>query len=73
MSSVKRYPRDVDLGDLDVSDPPRPMTPELEAACRAADERVGRFYRENPDASEIDRRLNDELHARVRQFRGEEG
>ena len=72
MSSVKRYPRDIDLGILDVSDPPRPMTPELEAACRAADERVSRYYRENPDAAEIDRRLNDELFETVRRAREED-
>lgn len=73
MHDVKRYPSDIDLGVLDVSDPPRQITPELEAACRAADERVSRYYRENPDAADLDRRLNDELHARVRRFRGEVG
>lgn len=72
MSFVKRYPRDIDLGVLDLSDGPQPITPEIEAAARAADERVERFYRENPDAAEIDLRLNDELHAQVRRFRGEE-
>ena len=73
MSSVKYYPRDTDPGVFDVSDRPQPITPEVEAAARAAAERVDRFYRENPDAAEIDRRLNDELHARVRRFRDEEG
>ena len=71
MSSVKRYPRDIDLGVLDVSDRPQPLTPEIEAAARAADERVSRYYRENPDAADRDRRLNDELHAQVRRFRGD--
>lgn len=73
MSSVKHYPSDVDPEIFEWSDRPQPITPEVEAVARAAAERRERFYRENPDAEEIDRRLNDELHEQVRRFRGEEG
>ena len=72
MSSVKHYPRDIDPEIFDVSDRPKPLTPEVEAAARAAAERVERFYRENPDAAEIDRRLNDELFETVRRARDED-
>ena len=73
MSSVKYYPRDIDPEIFKWSDLPQPITPEVEAAVRAATERRERFYRENPDAAEIDRRLNDELHEQARRFRDEEG
>lgn len=64
MSPVKSYPSDLEPGVFAVADGPLPQaTPEEQAVVSAAAESAERYYRENPDAEEVDRRLNDELHA----------
>ena len=74
MSPVKSYPSDLDPGLFAVSDAPLPqVTPEEQAVVSAATERAERYYRENPDAEEIDRQLNDELHAAARQAHAGDG
>lgn len=64
---MKSYPSDLDPGVFAVADDPLPqVTPEEQAVVSAATDRAERYYRENPDAEEIDRQMNDELHATAR-------
>lgn len=69
MASAKHYPPDIDPTIFTISDPPPPITQEVLDAARAADERVKQFYRENPNAAEIDDRMNEEIHERARRYR----
>ena len=63
MTSMKSYPSDLAPGTFAVADDASlpEITPEEQAVVDAATERAERYYRENPDAEETDRRLNDEL------------
>ena len=73
MASVKTYPSDLGPGAFAVADDsllPQ-ITPDEQAVVDAATESALRYYRENPDAEEIDERLNDELHAARRAHAGD--
>ena len=48
-----------------VSDTPQQITADELAAIDAAQETVDHFYRDNPDAEQIDVRLNNELRRRA--------
>ena len=69
MASAKHYPPEFDPAIFTTSNPPPPITSEVLEAVRAADERVERFYRENPNAAEIDDRMNEEIRERARRYR----
>ena len=66
MTATKHYPPEFDLEIFAIPDPPPQIAAKVLEAARAADERVERFYRENPDAAEIDDRMNREKHERAR-------
>lgn len=66
--SMKTYPSELDPGVFAVADDASlpEITPEEQAVVDAATESARRYYRENPDAEEVDKRLNDELRATAR-------
>ncbi len=68
MPSMKTYPSDLGPGAFAVADDASlpEITPEEQAIVDAATESARRYYRENPDAEEIDKRLNEELRATAR-------
>ena len=72
MTATKYYPPEFDPEIFAVPDPPPHVAAKVLEAARAADERVERFYRENPNAAEIDDRRNREIHERARQYREEQ-
>ena len=65
------YPPDADPEIFTVADPPPMITPEIMDAVRAADERAARFYRENPNAAELDDQANEKIHRWARKAREE--
>lgn len=75
MTSMKTYPSDLAPGVFAVADDASlpEITPEEQAIVDAATESARRYYRENPDAEEIDERLNDELRATARRAHAGDG
>ena len=66
MPSVKSHSPDLHTGAFAVVDPPSTVTTEEMDTIRAANERVDRYYKNNSDAAETDRKLNDELRGHAR-------
>ena len=61
----QQNPQDQGSDLFAVHNTPQQITADELAAVDAAQEAVDRFYRDNPDAEQIDVRLNNELRRRT--------
>ena len=75
MPIMKTYPCDLAAGVFDVvDDAPLPqITRQEQAVVDAATQSARRYYQQNPDAEEIDKRLNSELRAMSRRAHPDAG
>ena len=65
MVTQQQNPQDQESDLFAVSNKPQQITADELAAVDAAQEDVDRYYRDNPDAEQIDVRLNNDLRRRA--------
>ena len=75
MPITKTYPCDLAAGVFDVvNDASLPLiTRQEQAVVDAATQSARRYYQQNPDAEETDKRLNSELRAMSRRAHPDDG